>query len=93
MDLNTQQKEMFRMTLLQALYECLPHSAKEAFLLQAATVVGCYTKAAEEDVRTHLAYLERKGLVRMSRSPLNAALVNWDITVEGIELLDEMGLV
>lgn len=88
--MNEEQKEMFRVVVLQSLEAARPLSWPVARLRTAAAIAGF--KAEEQDLAKNLRYLEAHGMIERDASEINKSVDRYLITQAGVAYLDENNL-
>lgn len=88
---NPARRDAVRQMILVALHESRPVGYGADTLRRLLRAEGL--NLDEVDVHNELSYLADKGLVTMRRAALSAASVRWHVTADGIDLLEEEGLV
>lgn len=88
--MNPEATQLLRQAVLLQLDAARPASLAVATLLHGLRLAG--HTISDEALRAELAYLADKGWVRETRTPLSQALVRFQLTASGRDLLESLGL-
>lgn len=88
-----EQRELLRNAMLMQLADARPLGLRKNFLLMGCKTMAGFPMLTEREHDKHLRYLVAHGMIELDERDMNKGVEIYRITTEGIEWLDNEGLI